>query len=74
MPQPLSPGHIKKSITDRARFLVKAANLPASNVSAINIPFRGRNLKFAGDRTFDIWTITVIAMLTLASELHLKDG
>ena len=52
--------HHKKSITDKSRFLVKAANLPASNVSAINIPFRGRNLKVAGDRTFDIWTITVI--------------
>ena len=50
----------RSQLTDRARFLVKAANLPASNVSAINIPFRGRNLKVAGDRTFDIWTITVI--------------
>ena len=50
----------RSQLTDRARFLVKAANLPASNVAAINIPFRGRNLKVAGDRTFDIWTITVI--------------
>ena len=50
----------RSQLTDRSRFLVKAANLPASNVAAINIPFRGRNLKVAGDRTFDIWTITVI--------------
>lgn len=50
----------RSQLTDRARFLVKAANLPASNVAAINIPFRGRNLKVAGDRTFDIWTITII--------------
>lgn len=42
------------------RFLVKAANLPASNVAAIDVPFRGRILKVAGDRTFDPWTITVI--------------
>jgi hypothetical protein len=42
------------------RFLVKAANLPASTLSVIDIPFRGRNLKIAGDRTFDPWTITVI--------------
>ena len=40
--------------------MVKAANLPASNINVIDIPFRGRNLKIAGDRTFDIWTITVI--------------
>ena len=42
------------------RFMVKAANLPASNINVIDVPFRGRNLKIAGDRTFDVWTITVI--------------
>ena len=41
-------------------FMVKAASLPASNINVINIPFRGRNLKVAGDRTFDPWTITVM--------------
>jgi hypothetical protein len=41
-------------------FLVKAAQLPASNVGTINVPFRGRQLKIAGDRTFDPWTITII--------------
>ena len=40
--------------------MVKAANLPASNITPIDIPFRGRNLKIAGDRTFDVWTVTVI--------------
>ena len=45
---------------EKTRFLVKAANLPASNITPIDIPFRGRNLKIAGDRTFDVWTITVI--------------
>lgn len=45
---------------DNSRFLVKAANLPASNINVIEVPFRGRNLKIAGDRTFDVWTITVI--------------
>ena len=47
-------------ILNKARFLVKAANLPASNVAPIEVPFRGRVLKIAGDRTFDTWTITVI--------------
>ena len=45
---------------DKARFLVKTAALPASNVSPIDVPFRGRILKIAGDRTFDTWTITVL--------------
>ena len=47
-------------ILNKARFLVKAANLPASNVAPIEVPFRGRVLKIAGDRTLDTWTITII--------------
>ena len=50
----------KDEIADKSRFLVKAAQLPASNIAPILIPFRGRNLKIAGDRTFEPWTITVI--------------
>ena len=41
-------------------FLCKSAALPASNVAPIDVPFRGRVLKVAGDRTFDVWTVTVI--------------
>ena len=40
--------------------LIKTAGLPASSISEIPVPFRGRTLKIAGDRTFDVWTITVI--------------
>ena len=42
------------------QFLCKAAALPASNIAAIDVPFRGRIFKVAGDRTIDTWTITVI--------------
>ena len=42
------------------KFLCKAAQLPASTVSEIAVPFRGRNLKVAGDRTFAPWTVTII--------------
>jgi hypothetical protein len=41
-------------------FLCKAAALPASNIAPIDVPFRGRILKVAGDRTFDTWTVTII--------------
>lgn len=47
-------------VSDRTRFLVKGANLPASIVAPISVPFRGRELKIAGERSFDTWTITVI--------------
>lgn len=42
------------------RFLIKAAQLPGSTTNTIPVPFRGRTLKIAGDRTFDPWTITVL--------------
>ncbi len=45
---------------DTFQFLCKAASLPASIVAPIDIPFRGRILKVAGDRTFDTWTTTII--------------
>ena len=49
-----------QEVLEKSRFLVKGANLPASNVAQIDVPFRGRVLKIAGDRTFDTWTVTVI--------------
>jgi|TARA_A200000159_G_C7335555_1_gene344955 hypothetical protein len=51
---------INNDILQKARFLVKAAALPASTIAPIDVPFRGRILKIAGDRTFETWTITVI--------------
>ena len=45
---------------DKIRFLIKTAALPASTVGLVNVPFRGRILKLAGDRTFESWTVTVI--------------
>ena len=41
-------------------FMCKAAQLPSSVISQIDVPFRGRQLKIAGDRTFENWNITVI--------------
>ena len=47
-------------VLEKSRFLVKGANMPASNIAQIEVPFRGRVLKIAGDRTFDSWTVTVL--------------
>ena len=46
--------------SENFRFMCKSAALPASTVTPIEVPFRGRVLKVAGDRTFDTWTVTVI--------------
>jgi|TARA_Y100000004_G_scaffold194910_1_gene260681 hypothetical protein len=43
----------------RTSFLVRASNLPAHTTAEIAVPFRGRNIYIAGDRTFDdAWTVT----------------
>ena len=49
-----------QDVEDEVRFLVKAAEIPASNIGNIPVPFRGRVLPVAGDRTFDPWTVTII--------------
>ena len=41
-------------------YMCKAATLPASNIANIDIPFRGRIFKVAGDRTIAPWTVTII--------------
>ena len=41
-------------------FMVKAAAIPASNLSLIEVPYFGRKIKIAGDRTFSEWTVSVI--------------
>ena len=41
-------------------FMCRAAQLPASTVEALAVPFRGRILNVAGDRTFEPWTVTIL--------------
>ena len=44
--------------TDLTNILCKSAALPGSNLGVIEVPFRGRTVKIAGDRTFDTWPAT----------------
>jgi hypothetical protein len=41
-------------------FLCRSTTIPAMNVGVVPVPFRGRVIKIAGDRTFDEWSITVL--------------
>lgn len=41
-------------------FMVKAAALPSYTIGNIDVPYMGRVIKEAGDRTFEDWTVTVI--------------
>ena len=51
-------GATDKNLTN---ILCKSAALPGSNLGVIEVPFRGRTVKIAGDRTFDTWTATFFA-------------
>tara|TARA_B100000686_G_C16510779_1_gene822028 strand:- start:164 stop:805 length:642 start_codon:yes stop_codon:yes gene_type:complete len=42
------------------KFMCKAASLPASTIANIDVPFRGRIFKVAGDRTIETWSTTII--------------
>jgi len=42
-------------------FLCRSAGIPASSVGTVEVPFRGRVIKLPGDRTFESWTVTVMA-------------
>jgi hypothetical protein len=53
------PGYAQGD-TELAQFMCKAAQLPASVIGQIDVPYRGRQLKLAGDRTYENWTITII--------------
>ena len=53
------PGYAAGNV-ELSSFMCKAAQLPASIVAPITIPFRGRQLQIAGDRTFEPWSVTII--------------
>jgi hypothetical protein len=41
-------------------FMVRSTTMPASTLGTIEVPYFGRKIKVAGDRTFDTWSVTVI--------------
>ena len=53
------PSYVTANV-ELASYMCKASSMPASTIAPIEVPFRGRQLKIAGDRTFDPWSVTVI--------------
>ena len=43
-----------------SRFFVKTASLPGSTIGAVTVPYFGREVKVAGNRTFQDWSVTVL--------------
>lgn len=49
------------SVADiKVPFMVRTAQIPASDLGVIEVPYFGRKVRLAGDRTFGDWTVTVI--------------
>ena len=42
------------------RFTCRASSIPASTVGQVEVPYFGRKIKLAGDRTFADWSVTVM--------------
>jgi len=53
------PGYAGGNV-ELTSFMCKAAQLPGSTIAPVMVPFRGRQLQIAGDRTFEPWTVTII--------------
>jgi hypothetical protein len=45
---------------DKFTFTCRASEIPAATVESINVPYFGRQIKLAGDRTFADWNVTVM--------------
>lgn len=55
-PEFSDPGNAQKKLT----FMCKTAQLPGSTIGSVSVQYFGRELKFAGNRTFPDWSITII--------------
>lgn len=53
------PGYAGGDV-ELSSFMCRAAQLPESTTNVIVVPFRGRELKIAGDRTFADWNVTIL--------------
>lgn len=55
------PGGIAEPTAEQQfTFVCKASSIPTSTVGQIEVPYFGRKVKMAGNRTFENWTVTVL--------------
>lgn len=53
-------GNLLGTASIKYNFMCRAAQLPGSTVNQVPVNYFGRELKFAGNRTFTEWTVTII--------------
>jgi len=47
-------------LTNQFHFLCRSAQIPALTIGEVAVPYRGRTIYLAGDRTYDAWTVTIM--------------
>lgn len=57
---PRSIQGINGSALNSVSYVCRAAELPAATVGTVEVPYFGRRIKLAGDRTFADWTVTIM--------------
>ena len=65
---------IDGSSDNKIQFLCKTADLPATRLNVINVGYKGRKVKIAGQKEFGPWQVTVINDETLRFVTRLKHG
>ena len=55
-----APFATDSTILEKFSFTCRSAQLPASTVGSIGVPYFGRSINVGGDRTFTDWNVTVI--------------
>ena len=53
-----TPGLVP-TLDDGGSFEIKAAQIPSSTIAQVDVPYFGRQIRVAGNRTFEPWTVTV---------------
>lgn len=48
------------NLTEASSYMVQAAQLPGSTITPIEVPYFGRKIRLAGDRSFEPWTVTIL--------------
>ena len=55
-------------------FLCRSAQIPALTIGEVAVPYRGRQIFLAGDRTYDAWTVTIMNDSVMVLEANWNRG
>lgn len=54
------PSFVGNDAAQHAKFMCVTASLPSSTIQSIEVPYRGRFIKIAGERSFQNWQVTIL--------------